>query len=101
MDALVVLIPLMPLIAASAIGMGHLFGVISGEADESITADIANWTISMSSLLALTLLGIDLWGKNTGFYTVGHWLNSDTLDIQINFITGGFNVRLAHCFQYC
>ncbi|MFA5016424.1 MAG: proton-conducting transporter membrane subunit [Methylobacter sp.] len=99
MDALVVLIPLMPLIAASAIGMGHLFGVISGEADESITADIANWTISMSSLLALTLLGIDLWGKNTGFYTVGHWLNSDTLDIQINFITGGFNVRLAALFS--
>ena len=33
MDALVVLIPLMPLVAASAIGIGHLFGVISGEAE--------------------------------------------------------------------
>ncbi|MDO9047062.1 MAG: proton-conducting transporter membrane subunit [Methylobacter sp.] len=99
MDALVILIPLMPLTAASAIGMGHLFGVISGEADESITADIAGWTISMSSLLALTLLSADLLGKNTGFYNVGHWLNSDTLDIQINFITGGFNVRLAALFS--
>ncbi len=46
MDALVVLIPLMPLVAALAIGIGHLFGAISGEADESITADIAGWTIS-------------------------------------------------------
>ncbi|HEY8157460.1 MAG TPA: proton-conducting transporter membrane subunit [Methylobacter sp.] len=99
MDALVVLIPLMPLVAASAIGIGHLFGVISGEAGESRTADIAGWTITMSSLLALTLLGADLLGKNAGFYSVGHWLNSDTLDIQINFITGGFSVWLAALFS--
>jgi NADH:ubiquinone oxidoreductase subunit 5 (subunit L)/multisubunit Na+/H+ antiporter MnhA subunit len=99
MDALVVLIPLMPLAAASAIGIGHLFGVISGEAGENITADIASWTITMSSLLALTLLGTDLLGKNAGFYSVGQWLSSDTLDIQINFITSGFNVRLAALFS--
>ncbi len=53
----------------------------------------------MSSLLALTLLGADLLGKNTGSYNVGHWLSSDTLDIQINFITTGFNVRLAALFS--
>ncbi|MGZ4977953.1 MAG: hypothetical protein ACXV8O_12425, partial [Methylobacter sp.] len=88
MDALVVLIPLMPLVAAMAIGIGHLFGVISGEAGENITADIAGWTISMSALLTLSLLGMDLLGKNVGFYHVGHWLNSDTLDVQLNFITG-------------
>ncbi|MGZ5014547.1 MAG: NADH-quinone oxidoreductase subunit 5 family protein [Methylobacter sp.] len=99
MDALVVLIPLMPLVAAMAIGIGHLFGVISGEAGENITADIASWTISMSALLTLSLLGMDLLGKNVGFYHVGHWLNSDTLDVQLNFITGGFNVRLAALFS--
>lgn len=99
MDALVVLIPLMPLVAASAIGIGHLFGAISGEADESTTADIAGWAITMSCLLALTLLGADLLGKNTGSYTIGHWLSSDTLDIQLNFITTGFNVRLAALFS--
>lgn len=99
MDALVFLIPLMPLLAASAIGIGHLFGFINGEAGETMTADIATWAISMSSLLALTLLGADLLDKNTGFYTLGHWLSSDTLDIQINFITTGFNVRLAALFS--
>lgn len=99
MDSLVVLIPLMPLAAASAIGIGHLFGAISGEADETITADIAGWTITMSSLLALTLLVTDLLGKNTGSYTVGQWLSSDTLDVQLNFITTGFNVRLAALFS--
>jgi NADH:ubiquinone oxidoreductase subunit 5 (subunit L)/multisubunit Na+/H+ antiporter MnhA subunit len=99
MDGLVVLIPLMPLAAALAIGIGHLFGVISGEADESITADIAGWAITMSSLLALTLLGADLFGKNTGSYSVGQWLGSDTLDIQVDFIASGFNVRLAALFS--
>jgi NADH:ubiquinone oxidoreductase subunit 5 (subunit L)/multisubunit Na+/H+ antiporter MnhA subunit len=89
----------MPLTAASAIGIGHLFGAIGGEADESITADIAGWTITMSSLLALTLLVTDLLGKNTGSYSVGQWLSSDTLDVQLNFITTGFNVRLAALFS--
>ncbi|MCK9394950.1 MAG: hypothetical protein M0Q44_05110 [Methylobacter sp.] len=99
MDALVVLIPLMPLVAASVIGMGHLFGAISGERGESVTADIASWAAIMSSLLALTLLAADLLGKNAGSYSVGHWLNSDTLDIQLNFISTGFNVRLAALFS--
>ncbi len=99
MDALVVLIPLMPLIGASVIGIGHLFGAIDGEQSETVTADIASWTVFMSSLLALTLLGADLLGKNTGFYNIGQWLSSYTLDIQINFITGGFNARLAALFS--
>ena len=99
MDALVVLIPLLPLVAAAIIGIGHLLGLISGEADENTTADIAGWAISMSCLLALALLGADLLGKNTGSYTIGHWLNSDTLDVQLNFITSGFNVRLAALFS--
>lgn len=99
MDALVILIPLMPLLSASAIGIGHLFGVIDGERSESATADIASWTIIMSSLLALTLLIADMLGKNAGSYSLGHWLNSDTLDIQFNFISTGFNVRLAVLFS--
>ncbi len=99
MDALVFLIPLMPLVAAIAIGIGHLFGLIEGENSEGITADIAGWTITMSCLLALTLLGFDLMGKNTGSYNGGLWLSSDTLDISINFITTGFSVRLAALFS--
>ncbi len=99
MDALVILIPLMPLAAAAAIGIGHLFGAIDGEAGENVTADIASWMVTMSGLLALTLLGADLLHKNSGSYNVGNWLSSDTLNIQINFITTGFNVRLAALFS--
>ncbi len=99
MDTLAPLIPLMPLAAAIAIGIGHLFGFIKGEDNESITADIASWTVTMSCLLAITLLVTDLMGKNAGSYSAGPWLDSDTLDISLNFITSGFNVRLAALFS--
>ncbi len=99
MDALVILIPLMPLLAAALIGLGHLFGRLDGESSEHITADIASWAISMSCLLTLALLGADLLDKNIGFYSAGQWLNSDMLDIQFNFICQGFNVRLAMLFS--
>jgi NADH:ubiquinone oxidoreductase subunit 5 (subunit L)/multisubunit Na+/H+ antiporter MnhA subunit len=99
MDALVVLIPLLPFIAAAVIGIGHLSGALDGEASESTTALIAAWAISMSCLLALALLGADLLGKNTGLFNVGQWLASDTLNIPVNFITTGFNVVLAALFS--
>ncbi len=98
MDALVVLIPLLPFIAATLIGIGHLSGTLNGQARESATAIIASWAISMSSLLALVLLGADLLGKNTGSFKVGEWLTSDTLSIQVNFITTGFSLVLAALF---
>ena len=99
MDALVIFIPLVPLLAAVVIGVGHLFGAIDGEASESITADIVGWAVIMSSLLSLALLGADLLGKNTGSYRAGQWLSSDTLNIQLNFITVGFNVYVAALFS--
>ena len=59
-DVLVVLIPLLPLLAAGVIGVGHLFGALDGEADESMTAAIATSAIVLSCLLALALLTADL-----------------------------------------
>jgi NADH:ubiquinone oxidoreductase subunit 5 (subunit L)/multisubunit Na+/H+ antiporter MnhA subunit len=98
MDALVVLIPLMPFLAAVIIGIGHLFGAIKGEGGENFTALTASWAISMSCLLALALLGADLLQRNSGEFTVGLWLESDTLKIVLNFITAGFSVKLAALF---
>ena len=98
MDAFAVLIPLMPTIAALMIGTGHLFGAIKGEASESLTALTASWAVSMSCLLALTLLGADLLDRNNGIFTLGLWLDSDKLDIVMNFITTGFGVKLAALF---
>jgi NADH:ubiquinone oxidoreductase subunit 5 (subunit L)/multisubunit Na+/H+ antiporter MnhA subunit len=98
MDALVVLIPLLPLLAAAVIGVGHLFGMLTGEASESKTAGIANWAITLSCMLALTLLCADLLGLNAGSFTVGQWLGSGNLNIQMTFITTGFSVALAALF---
>ncbi len=98
MDALVILIPLLPLLAAAIIGIGQFAGLLEGVHGERATADIALWTISMSSLLSLTLLGADLLGKNAGSIVIGQWLQSDTLNIQVSFITTGFGVVLAALF---
>jgi formate hydrogenlyase subunit 3/multisubunit Na+/H+ antiporter MnhD subunit len=98
MDALVVLIPLMPFLAAVIIGIGHLFGAIKDVASENFTALVANWAVSMSCLLALALLGADLLERNNGSFEVGSWLDSDTLKMDIGFITTGFNVKLAALF---
>jgi len=98
MGAIVVLIPLMPLLAAFIIGLGALFGWLDGEHKETLTADIASWAISMAALLALTLLGADMLNRNAGTFNAGQWLTSDTLSISVNFITSGFNVRLAALF---
>jgi NADH:ubiquinone oxidoreductase subunit 5 (subunit L)/multisubunit Na+/H+ antiporter MnhA subunit len=99
MDALAALIPLLPFIAAVIIGIGHFSGRLDGEASENATAIIAGWAISMSCLLALALLGADLLGKNTGSFSAGQWLSSDTLTISVNFITTGFHAVLAVLFS--
>lgn len=99
MDLIVILIPLLPFIASAAIGVGHLFGWLEGESGETTTADIADWAIILSGLLALALLGGDLLGKNAGSFSVGQWLGSDTLNIRVNFITTGFSVVLAALFS--
>ncbi|CAG7857060.1 partial NADH-quinone oxidoreductase subunit L, partial [biofilm metagenome] len=98
MDALSALIPLMPLIAAVIIGIGQLSGIIKGEASEGFTALVATWAISMSCLLALTLLGADLTGRNNGTFTLGEWLSSDNLKINFSFVTTGFAIRVAALF---
>ena len=48
MDFLAVFIPLLPLLAAMIIGVGHLFDKISGREDESITVAIARNAIVIS-----------------------------------------------------
>ncbi len=98
MDALVVLIPLLPFVAAALIGIGHFSAFLTGEAYENTTADIAGGAIILSCMMALTLVGADLLGFNTGTFSVGQWLGSDTLNIRVNFITTGFSVRLAALF---
>jgi formate hydrogenlyase subunit 3/multisubunit Na+/H+ antiporter MnhD subunit len=98
MDILAVFIPLFPAIAAAIIGIGHLSGLLQGEAGETTTAGIASWAIALSCLSALLLLGSDLSGKNAGSFSTGEWLVSGTLAVHVSFITTGFNTILAALF---
>jgi NADH:ubiquinone oxidoreductase subunit 5 (subunit L)/multisubunit Na+/H+ antiporter MnhA subunit len=98
MDALVILIPLLPFAAAVIIGFGVWLGWLVGEASENATADLAVGAVSLSCLMALALLIADLMGKTTGYFSIGQWLGSDTLDIRINFISSGFSVVLSALF---
>ncbi|MGR9087942.1 MAG: proton-conducting transporter transmembrane domain-containing protein [Gammaproteobacteria bacterium] len=98
MDGLVVLVPLLPLIAALVIGIGHLFGLLTGVPGEEPTAGIALWSVAMSALLSLSLLTSDMAGHNSGSLNLGLWLASDKLSINVNFITAGIHVRLAALF---
>lgn len=98
MDILVVLIPLLPMLAAFFIGVGNLLGQITGEDGERTTSNIATLAISVSCGLALVLLGADLLGKNAGSISLGDWLSSDDFKISVVFITSGLNAILTALF---
>ncbi len=98
MDFLIVLILLLPFLAAGVVGVGMLLGWIAGEKSESTTSAIAIGSASLSVILAFTLLVADLTGNNAGTYGMGQWLHSDLLDIEFNFITSGFNLYITVLF---
>ena len=99
MDYLVFLIPLLPLIAAAIIGFGILFNRINGKKDEPISANVAKNAITLSCLIALGLLGTDLYGINPNYITLGKWLDSGNFVVELNFITTGFSVIAAALFS--
>lgn len=99
MDALVVLILFMPLLAASVIGIGHFIEVVKDEAGETFTSIAAFWAISMSTLLTIALLMLDYMGKNAGTFTAGMWLVSEAFSIAPHFTTTGFNLYIAVLFS--
>lgn len=99
MDFLVIFIPLLPLLAAIVIGSGHLLGKISGREDEAKTVAIAKNAITASCFIAIALFLFNLLGFNEGSYVAGQWLSSDTFNINIDFITSGFNIFAAVLFS--
>ena len=99
MDYLVILIPLLPFIAAAIIGFGHLFNRITGQESEYISASIAKGAITLSCLTTIGLFISDLFGKNSGLITVSQWLGSGNFIIELNFITTGFSIIAATLFS--
>ncbi len=99
MDYLVFLIPLLPFLAAAFIGFGVLFNRINGKKDEFISAKVARSAITLSCLIAIGLLGFDLFETNPSHATLGKWLDSGSLVVEFTFITSGFSVIAAALFS--
>lgn len=100
MDSLVVLIPLLPLLAALVIGIGHLCGILVNEDSEAITAKIALAAHSLSFFSACYLLMAEASHKTNGIYSAGSWLDSEQFSIPLNFVTHGFRLDLAALFAF-
>ncbi len=98
MEHFIILIPLFPLIAASCIGVLHLFGVLDGEKSERTTARIANYAVGLSCLICFLLLGHDYFYQNTAVLTLGHWVRIHDLEIKLNVFAHGFSLKLATLF---
>ena len=99
MDYLAMWIPLFPFLAAVYIGFGHVFNHISGQQGESKSSETAKNAIYLSCFAAIALLVADLMNMNSGSKMVGEWLGSESLLVNINFITTGFSVIVAALFS--
>lgn len=98
MDALVILIPLLPLLAALWLTGTVLCGWPCNTPNNTLSADISKGALMLAAFLAIALAAASLLGKNTGSFSVGQWLGSDTLNIRINYQSNGLPVFLAALF---
>lgn len=99
MDALVFLIVIFPLIAALVLGAGALFGVLSQERHEPISANIASAAMLASMISALTLFWFSVSGNTQGFISGVNWLKIDDFVIGFDFYTDSLHTGLAALFS--
>lgn len=89
---LVALVPVLPLLAALAIGLLHLAGAARGEAGEPLTARV---TLIGAGLAFLVLLGLDasaLVQGAPGQISLGDWFSSGKLHIPLSFTLDGLSL---------
>lgn len=98
MDALVAFIPLLPLLAAMVIGGGHFCGVLDGERNERMTANIATGTLLTTALLTLAVLFNAQSNSKHNVLLAGNWLEIGNLQLSISFYTSGLSIYLASLF---
>lgn len=98
MTAWIVLIPLLPFLAAGLIGCLHFCRILEGEASEKTTARIAVSAISLAVIVALVLLFMHLSGQPADSYDYGSWLSSGKLTVSFKLVSSGFNLAMATLF---
>ncbi len=89
------LIPLLPLLAALAIGLRMVTGSGRGEAGETATARIGVWAALGALLLLLLLDGVALVSGAPGTVTLGTWFESGAFTIPVGFTLDGLSLPVA------
>ena len=95
MNAWIILIPLLPFLAAGIIGILHFGKILMGESGEKTTARISLTAISLTVFLALLMLAVQ---PAEHGYDYGDWLNSGKLKIAFKLTSQPFNLALASLF---
>ncbi|MEZ5449553.1 MAG: proton-conducting transporter membrane subunit [Thiolinea sp.] len=93
------LIPVLPLLAALWIALGFLFAWNRGESGEQETARSAVWAATAAFLL---LLGVDVYAALTlapGTLVLSGWLHSGVYQAGISFLLDGLSLSVATCFS--
>jgi NADH:ubiquinone oxidoreductase subunit 5 (subunit L)/multisubunit Na+/H+ antiporter MnhA subunit len=95
MFKLVWLIPLLPLLAATAIGIGYITGMNRGEAGERQTSRIAVGAAALSLLLVLLIDGVALLQGVPGQLQFGTWLHSGEYVIKLSFTLDALGLSMT------
>ncbi|MDG4551599.1 MAG: NADH-quinone oxidoreductase subunit M [Candidatus Contendobacter sp.] len=89
------LVPALPLAAALWIGAAILFGRASGEARERRTSRIALTALSAAFVAMLALVAARLAGELPERLTLGRWLSSGTVQVEVNFLADRLGLTLT------
>lgn len=94
-EILIVLVPLLPLLACTWIGIGMLFGFNRGESGERHTSRVALLSVGMSLLLLVVIDVQALSHEITQHQIIARWFNSGDLYFNISFILDRLSLSFA------
>ncbi len=89
------LIPLLPLLAAAAIGLIVLFGRSSGDAAEPLTSRLASGAVALALLHLLALDLIALNQAAPGQVHAGNWFSSGSFAVPLSFTLDALSLPIA------
>jgi NADH:ubiquinone oxidoreductase subunit 5 (subunit L)/multisubunit Na+/H+ antiporter MnhA subunit len=100
LHSLVLLIPVLPLLAALWIGLGAIFKWNRGEASERETAYLA---VGSGLLVFLLLLALDIYSllqAQLGTVVISRWLESGNIQASFSLLFDGLSLTLATVFSF-
>lgn len=98
MNAWIVLLPLLPFLAAVSVGVLHFAGVTNGVDGEKTTARITLAAMALTALVAVALSIGTHFGQSGEVFNYGDWLGMGGLHISFSLKAAGFNLLLATLF---